>query len=466
MKYKVPVTKGIKNILLFAFFMFLFAALALNIDAVQTTNITIDLTFWLIGIVALAQIIYAASTYCFSMNTFHWLFIFFFFFCSPYLQYLKGSFCLNYYPTDQQILNANLLIILWEITYSFFFTFAKKRKASVDTKKLLLFDNIRPQQTRFFLKISIIICLAIAAFMLASGGTDIIFSRSSGEGVFVGDSSALTSLFSYVVRNFVTYSAAIAIIYFKYNRKAKHLLITLTVLLIITCSPFGMPRFQAATIYCGLLILLFPNMTKKYRFVIGFVFAFLILFPLLNTFRYNNVLELGLQEAVRTSLNNVTQNLTDANFDAYVMLMKVQEYVAENGITWGGQLLGAALFFVPRGIWPGKPYGTGYTIHITEKKYGAAANVSCPLLGEGYVNFGFFGVFLFAAVLGVVAAKLDAWFYNGKNDESGYSYRIIYAFVPTMLFFMMRGDLMSTTSFLLSYIVVGKIVTHFALKNK
>ena len=87
-----------------------------------------------------------------------------------------------------------------------------------------------------------------------------------------------------------------------------------------------------------------------------------------------------------------------------------KKYVEEFGISWGNQLLGAILFFVPRSIWPSKPLGTGHTAIVALDQH-YFSNVSAPLIAEGYVNFGIVGVVLFALAAGWIFRKLDSAFW-------------------------------------------------------
>lgn len=453
----------IKQILLFSFFVILTFFLFLGQNKSGNYNFRIYMTFYAIGFYALMQIVFEIKNHAFSCNMFHWLFVFFFLFCSPYLQYSTGSFALRYNPSEQQMIRTNFLIIAWEIVYSLFFYYKKSRTNQNTEEQVFDTTSVNTNELHMFLLLFIGISFLIAVYMLAKGGTGIIFSRDDGEGVFVSENSFKTSLITYIARNFVTFSTALAIVYFKSSKNPLPLLL-MSVLLFVTCSPFGMPRFQTATVYCGLLIIAFPKLSKRNIFVIGFVFAFMILFPMINVFRYDSFLEYNIAELFKESINSVTDNFTDANFDAYVMLIKVQKYVQENGPTYGRQLMGAILFFVPRSIWSGKPFGSGYTVHIAEGKYGAEANVSCPLPAEGYINFGIFGTLLFAAILGYVICKLDSTFFNTPNSIKGIRNKIVYAFIPTIVFFMLRGDLMSTISFLVAYIAVGKAMTYLTVK--
>ena len=452
---------SIKQVILTVFFFVLTFLLFIE-QKKADGDILIYISFFAIGLYSLFQIILESGYCTFSCNMLHWLFMFFFMFCSPYLQYTSGSFALGYEPTDNQLLKTNFLILAWCCVYTLFFCFKNKRSKQKEKGALFNLSIISRRRLYVITWFSIAISSLIALYMLRKGGTSIIFSRAAGEGVFVSSSSVKTSLMTYLCRNFVTFSAALAILYFKKSKNPLPIII-MAILLIITCSPIGMPRFQTATVYCGLLIIAFPKITNKISFVICFALAFMVIFPMINVFRYVDFHEYNILQLFSDSLKNIAKNLTDGNFDAYVMFVKTQKYVQANGITYGKQLLGAIFFFIPRSLWNSKPYGSGYTIHVAEGKTGAAANVSCPLPAEGYINFGILGVVFFAAVLACVIRKLDKDFYQPANTCRIMRNKIVYAFIPTIVFFMLRGDLMSTTSFLVSYIVIGKIMTCVAV---
>jgi hypothetical protein len=141
------------------------------------------------------------------------------------------------------------------------------------------------------------------------------------------------------------------------------------------------------------------------------------------------------------------------------MFMRV---VSTRYITYGYQLLGVLLFFVPRSLWASKPIGSGYLIAHENDYY--FDNLSMNFLGEGYINFGIIGVGLFAMLIGYINAKLDRkyWF------ELGYSiplFSLIFFEAIGMEFAIMRGALLNIFPVLIGYILATRIVNFLASKN-
>jgi hypothetical protein len=70
--------------------------------------------------------------------------------------------------------------------------------------------------------------------------------------------------------------------------------------------------------------------------------------------------------------------------------------VNDSGISWGSNFVGAALFFVPRTLWEAKPEPTSWVIYETmdRSRVIGTANLSTPLMAEGYYAFGWAGALL------------------------------------------------------------------------
>jgi len=174
--------------------------------------------------------------------------------------------------------------------------------------------------------------------------------------------------------------------------------------------------------------------------------SLVFIFPFLNQFRY-------FSEFRSLRLLPSEEFFYAAHFDAYENFASAVE---GNFISHGEQLLGSLLFFVPRLIWSDKPVGSGYEM---ASQFGYQfKNISMPFLGEGYVNFGIVGVVLFAVLIGYSMAKLDSVFGSRvrANGKVNYS-TAIYYFMIGAIFFLLRGDLMSSVA----YISAGLIVALF-----
>jgi hypothetical protein len=68
-------------------------------------------------------------------------------------------------------------------------------------------------------------------------------------------------------------------------------------------------------------------------------------------------------------------------------------------------------------------------------------NISLNFLAEGYINFGYVGVFVFVYVLAGICAIYDRsfWRHGVKVYSSG---SVFYLFLLGFLFFLLRGSLM------------------------
>ena len=127
------------------------------------------------------------------------------------------------------------------------------------------------------------------------------------------------------------------------------------------------------------------------------------------------------------------------------------------GFAWGRQILGALLFFVPRSIWPGKPEGTGHTTIVALEQFGFS-NVSANLAVEGYVNVGLVGVVLFAVLVGMLARRVDSFYWRRRSCWEEKLGDILYPFVMFMFFFLMRGDMMSAWAYTFAQLAVGSVI--------
>jgi hypothetical protein len=221
-----------------------------------------------------------------------------------------------------------------------------------------------------------------------------------------------------------------------HNQKLKSLIMLffLTILSVFLVSPTAIARWQSATLYIPFLIIFTRIWEKPYMMQASLLGGLYIAFPFLDKFRSF------------TSWNQFDFKINydwmqGLHFDAYQNFVRVIEI---NWITYGNQLLGALLFFIPRSLWVEKPIGSGSNLAIImDYKFGG---ISMPFIAEGYVNFGLFGSLFFMLFLGIILGNLDrvAWkLMKAKNDCLFLYY---YYFLFGITFFTMRGDLINGIS--------------------
>ena len=428
----------------------------------EKSNSAVTFTFAINGIITVILLTASCKRSTFSCRTFHYVFCLFFFFIAPYIQYAKGKWPLVYTPTNEGIIKENILICVWEIL---FFSATLLRKRDIYRENIYVKKGKVPSKTVIYLLI--ILSGILVAWMVSRVGViTLISSRDGGENVFAGFDSSVSSLLTYVVRNTITFTALFALFRFKWKRDNIVQLTLAFVLLAIGCSPIGMPRFEAATVYIAVIVLAFPKLAKRRIFLYGFIFAFIVMFPLLDVFRYN----LFGTVSVGASLQKIGENVVDyyltGNFDAFVMTQKTFDYCSANGFTLGHQLLGSALFWVPRSLWLSKPLSTAALVQNSFGYYGVEANVSSCFIAEAYVDFGIVGVIIYSIVLGTITHYIDNRINLMVMKNEFDLEDILWVLMPTLFFFMMRGALMSTFGFAASFCVVGVMLIKFARKFK
>jgi oligosaccharide repeat unit polymerase len=225
-------------------------------------------------------------------------------------------------------------------------------------------------------------------------------------------------------------------------------------LLLFAAPPTSMPRFAVAAMYMPLMLLYLKVFSKKYVFPLSLVMALFILFPLLEIFRYTLI---NLSDISISSM--VLGLFTAGHFDSYQSLMMI---LKDKTVTYGLQLVGALLFFIPRVLWPDKPIGSGE--FMAEKLQLSFNNISANYFSEGYINFGYFGILVFVIVLAKICGHFDSIWQKGRLV--GPPRRVaMYLTSLALLFFMLRGDLMSAFAFIFCFsfaiFTVDKIIKLF-----
>lgn len=201
-------------------------------------------------------------------------------------------------------------------------------------------------------------------------------------------------------------------------------------------NPISNPRYWFLTV---LLAMLFVFVTPRPGFVrasmVSAVGASILLFPFMDRFRYAE----GANPALES--NSWLDTLTLKDYDQVPMLANAVSYAAQEGHTWGGQLLGAALFPVPRSIWPGKPHDTG--VVLGQWLGTNNVNLSAPLWAEFWLDFSMVGLAVAFLAFGFVSARVDRIFSLSAATRDPRS--LVAVVVPVLAgyqFILLRGSLL------------------------
>ncbi|RKN45907.1 hypothetical protein [Streptomyces hoynatensis] len=207
---------------------------------------------------------------------------------------------------------------------------------------------------------------------------------------------------------------------------------------VIVNNPISNPRYWFLTVLFALLFTLFPRSPVMYRaaLALGVVIALLV-FPFSDRFRYD---EEGRRPVETDSL---LEPLVVKDYDQVGMLANTITYARDgNGHTYGRQVAGAALFFVPRSVWEGKPQDTGFLVGGWMGT--DSANLSSPLWAELWLDFGPLGMLGGFLAVGWLAGRTDARYVRRTVDDPspGNVLAVVVPVIAGYSFILLRGSLL------------------------
>ena len=441
---------GSKTLLMFLFFP-LVAIFIYILTGVPENNLLFSTNLLVLFLSFIGMFLELAKKYTLSKMVF--VFIFFFFGVVPLNDELNN----NLYWGGQEInvfykIVTNVLILIGIIA----FFMGTKVKLQVTDQLFSALPVLKKLNLIFFISLFGIIALLIL-YVNSFDLLRLLFRGAVSD--LLGESFIkLSQVESLLFKNFIRPMPIILLVllFFVYQKsttvysnidrlKWRISLVVFFILAVFLVAPTSVPRFQAAALYISLILVFTRLWERPYSMQLTILGGLLVVMPFLDKFRHFNL------ETFNWSLD--LRFLNHGHFDAYQNFVRVIEI---DFFSSGKQLLGALLFFVPRSFWESKPIGSGAS--LAELAGYDFSNISMPFIAEGYINFGVIGVAIFMFLLGLILGNLDriAWNIKAKGVNDLFLY--YYYFLFGMVFFIMRGDLMSSFAY-----TVGLTVTFWFL---
>lgn len=429
---EINISSLIFSIILVVFiFIFAITEISENFSLLQV------ITFLINGIVVGVMFVKGLIRHTFSIDLIHSVFCLLFLWIAPILQVSSHFNPWGFIIGESDTIKANIFILIWLLLYNMGAVFASDKQWKHSKINL---TAISKRLIFILLGVSFL----IAAFLLVKNDFNI-------EMISFSDSSngSVAMLIRHSVMAFITFSTIICVKWFKANNYSNLFTILSVLCLVLLCFPTSLSRYAAGSIYICLIVNLFEWFKKRYRLTILILIGIIILFPVMDLYRYNNFAEVSFEKIVN-QIFSLKDYFNTGNYDAYYMLMVTNSYVEQYGITFGRQLLGVILFFVPRSLWQSKPVSSGtYMAEVLNLTFD---NISCPIMAEAYINFGVLGILLFAFFFGYILRMIDNTYWEG--DKENFSFiNLIYFYLLPYLFFICRGALMSTWAYLSANII-------------
>ncbi|WP_406603589.1 O-antigen polysaccharide polymerase Wzy [Niabella agricola] len=386
--------------------------------------------------------IFSRTKQPYSLNKAFYLFCLFFFGVAPILQFYSGaSFFGARLLNEKDYFSTNLLIIAIMIAYEIFYmSFLRKSLSQKAIKSVDRYEIGELTSSQSFILV-IISLISFSLVLYANNGS--LLSMLIRGGDYKEENASSSSVLSLIIYQFCRPLSIICLFYYITSKSKNYLtIILLSILALATCSPLGMPRFAAAALYIPLLLLTIRAFSVRSNiFSLTFIMGLLVIFPFLNSFRFYS-------KYSSAKLGLDTEMFTTGNFDSYQNFALI---VSQNLITWGRQLLGVFLFWVPRSLWPDKPVGSG--VLLAEKNHFEFDNVSANYFAEGYINFGIPGIIIFTIILAYFTSRIDKLYWSNISNRKHNFSRVSYFVLIGMLFFILRGDLLSSFAYTISFIL-------------
>jgi len=214
---------------------------------------------------------------------------------------------------------------------------------------------------------------------------------------------------------------------------------------VLITNPVSSPRYWVATVWGGILItgMHFIKIDARRWFPVVLLLGYLVVFPIADHFRRSLDSDKAQAFVEGGIFSGIRNNLRGGDFDGFQQIANAISVSQENGFTWGRQLAGTVLNFVPRSMWGGKPEQTGaYLAYMSGYNY---YNLSCPLWAEGYVDFSWIGTFVYLFLCGYGLVMIE----RGRAREGSCSLGAILAIIFSCYsIFFLRGALMNVAPFI------------------
>ena len=403
------------------------------------------------------------------------IFNYLFFFLAPVFQ-ISAMNDLNFrFPNDfafntSSVVFANLLILIFNIVFIFSYLYFKDKKLGKN-KEQATEVNFK-YNTPLAILVLLVVCVAIAVF-----NYDYLLKDISESVYIIKDESTSLLLLKKKFLFFTPLGGIVLTLKHlqmtdKINSNTFFVVLSLVIFIVLLFffkNIFTEKRNTLGPIYIALIYLFFPKLlNSNAKFFLFMFLSMVIIFPLSSTLTH---IDASLEQIfVKPSLiyesflrfGTISGAFESLHYDAFSNIMATVEYVKLYGLSWGYQLLGVCLFFVPRSLWTTKPLSTGELIgnHLFDTTPRNFTNLSNSVVSEGFINFGFIGIVVLAIVLAYFIIKFIIW----HRSEDCLKQFIAFYFAVHLMF-LLRGDLTNGFSYfigpLLSVVFLPKLLIRF-----
>lgn len=390
----------------------------------------------------------------YSLHLMHLLSLFLFVGASALLQYSSGTFGVAgpISLVRDQIIAAVVAVTLWLLGYLSAYEGQRALVAGPQGPMVRFLERpLTVSRTRFVLVLAVISLLYLTATGVAGAATRGAvlesmreYANQSGAGEYTSVWYMLNLL---LLRAFSLVALLAALLVYFRDRSSRSgpftaLVIIAAVGVLVVNNPFAAARMWLAITVIAFLAPFFLRRRQTGTMLVLIALGGIAFLPALNMSRYS--LELTEWWQYFQLASPIEYLSTSSDVDSLGMLALCYQWVQIFGHSYGMQMLGAALFWVPRAIWPTKPIETGGM--VTAELGFDFTNLAPPIMSDPLVDFGFVGVPIVGALFGLLLGRLDMTYWHGRERPEA-SRRVIdyiYPFWLGCVIFLTRGGLFAS----------------------
>lgn len=211
--------------------------------------------------------------------------------------------------------------------------------------------------------------------------------------------------------------------------------------------PLSLSRFWFFGFLISLVWVVFPLRSRLLRslFIIGMTLLQFTLFPWYSEITRGT-------GYIGLDVDSIREYVKFGDFDGYQTILNVIYYIDGVGLQMGYNLLSAFLFFVPRGVWSNKaePLGVASAEYIGYP----FTNLSAPIYGELYADFGFASLILGMMLVGYLLKRFDGLYdYDLRRGRLGAGF-LFTSVLAGYLIILLRGSLLGVIPGIATLLVV------------
>ncbi|MEH7249099.1 O-antigen polymerase [Neobacillus niacini] len=296
-----------------------------------------------------------------------------------------------------------------------------------------------------------IFCFLLSLFDLLSSGKNLLYILSIGNTGFIDPSRQISTPLGFV--SMFGYSMIPTWMYinaYSKNTILKNVLYVLT-LIIFVVRGF---RFVIVILIMAPIIYYYIKNNKRPSLLLLCILAMVLLFMIgIIGFMRGDIRSGNEVEWASFDIEFIIEAVK-GNFDIYQPFYGMVEVIPEDlGYSYGDQIFVYTLImFIPRAIWPNKPYSNIDEVLTTSvSRYASNAGIAFPNIGEFYMEFGIFGCIVFMFFFG----KLCGWSKRlYKIDKNNVNSLIAYSIIlPSFMQLVIRGYTPSNFYLILSLLL-------------